>query len=57
MDPSSGLGLEMGQAHVLKEIKLKEMSLDVDYKDKVIENFLLSVADTERNQYAMVYGL
>lgn len=57
MDPSSGLRPEMVQAHVLKEIKLKEMSLDVDYKDKVIENFLLSVADTERNQYAMVYGL
>lgn len=47
MDPSSGLRPEMSQAHVLKEIKLKEMSLDVDYKDKVIENFLLSVADTE----------
>lgn len=31
MDPSSGLRPEMVQAHVLKEIKLKEMSLDVDF--------------------------
>ena len=39
MDPSSGLGLEMVQAHVLKE-----MSLDVvDYKDREVMklNFLL----------------